>query len=227
MSALPSPLSLSANGVSLGVHFFCTVRGNPGTQLHTLQPYLARMPAPHLVSVARATIVVVEKLPGGRPTGGGFFTSFLDWMGRERKTGIPDSFFAFRPRCHIIAITRRAFDDADTRPFTFFHESAHCIHRSYPIYPHGATFRDYAGIRYTRSNAVEEYAAETYSRYIVNPRRIARVGEVPIGQSMQECTRRLIEQLMASPAGRHFRQMNQRGSDADGDISPMPYEYPW
>ncbi|MGB3799347.1 MAG: hypothetical protein WA952_05990 [Lewinella sp.] len=227
MSELPSPISISANGERLHVHFFSAVQGDPRVQLSTLQPYLQRMPAAHLAAVARATIVVVDKLPGGRATGGGFFTSFQNWMGRERRTGVPDTFFAFRPSSQIIALTRRAFDDSAKRPYTFTHESAHCIHRSYAIYPHGARLSDYQGIRYARSNAVEEYAAETYSRYIVNPGRIARLGEIPHGQTMRSCTRRLIQQLMTSPAGGHFRQMNQRSIELDTDTSSMPYEYPW
>ncbi len=227
MAELPRPIPLTIRGVTLNFYFFCSVQGIPREQLASLSAYLIRMPSQHLAAVARALIVIVPKLGGGRDTGGGFYTSFQNWIGRETRTGIPDAFFAFRSNTEIVAITRNAFNDTVTRPFTFTHEFSHCVHRSFPIYPRGSTLRDYRGIRYTRRPSVEEYAAETYSRYIVAPSRIARLGSIPAGETMRSCTRRLTELLMASPAGQHFRRINHTGPHRAGETLPMPFRYPW
>lgn len=226
MDELPRPISLTIRGMTLDFHFFCTVQGNAREKVQALGQYFSRVPDTHLAQLRRALFVIVPRLGGGRDRGGGFSRSFEDWFGRERRTGVPDTFFTFRRNSMLIGITRRAFDDNAVRPLTILHECGHCIHRAYPIYSRGDTIHDFRGIRYSGRQVVEEYAAETYSRYIVCPSRIGRVGNIPAGENMRSCTRRLTALLMASPAGRHFRHTERRPHD-DFATSPLPLRNLW
>jgi hypothetical protein len=213
MEELPDPISLTVKGHRLQFFFFCDVNGNKQAKIAGLQQYFNLMPTEHLEVISKTLIIIVRRLNGGRCTGGGFYTSLGDWIGRERRTGVPDVFFAFRRTNGIIAITQVAFNDEVVRPFTFIHECAHAIHHQYPIYPRGARLSDFQGVRYARRNSVEEFAAETYARYLLRPNRICRDSGSTRRESLRARDARVTEVLLSSPAGHHLRAMQSAATE--------------
>jgi hypothetical protein len=169
--------------------------------LAVVTSHLGRMPPAH--AQVLDPMFVVERLPGGRARGGGYFppSQAGQWLGRESRTGVSDALLqelVITPGKGIIAITAAAMT-ADIAHYTVLHEAAHSVDQYLGIVPPGATLEDFRGIRYPRAS-VPEYAAEAYSRYIINPRRVGRTSELPPGETMQQCSERLGELLRRAPA---------------------------
>jgi hypothetical protein len=167
---------------------------------------LERLPLGHIDVID--PIFIVNRFPGGRATGGGYWTPGAarnQWLGRFNTTGVPDediqSHVLSRPNTGIVGITKTAFS-RNIYQFTIFHELAHSIDHHLGIVPAGSTVYHFRGVSYPSSN-VNEYAAEAYARFILVPSRICRRGNIPVGEDLTTCSQRLINVLMESPAFRH------------------------
>lgn len=188
----------AAGQVVGGFHVYAS--GMAG-RVSAVQPYLAQMPGEHRAVLD--PIFIVEALHGGRTTGGGYTPPgrARQWLGRQQRTGVPDEVLervVLAPGKGIIAITRDAMQK-NIAHFTVLHEAAHSVDHHLGIVPPGATVADFRGVRYPRPS-VGEYAAETYARYVINPRRVGRRSELSEGETMAACSRRLTAVLMRSPA---------------------------
>jgi hypothetical protein len=177
---------------------------NVERQVRLAMETVRRMPASHL-SVLDA-ILIVQRLPGGRATGGGYWkdTEVGRWYQKERRTGVPDADIRWhtsryrRARAGIIAITRHAIL-RDIFRYSVLHEIAHSVDHHLGLIPRGATLNDFRGVRYPRPR-IGEYAAEAYSRFIFNANGVCRRGNVPGTENMRSCSQRLIRVLRNSPA---------------------------
>jgi hypothetical protein len=163
-----------------------------------------RMPDAHL-NVLDA-ILVVERLPGGRATGGGYWkpSEVPQWFGKEHRTGVPDLDIRWhtspyrRARAGLIAITRAAML-RDIFRYSVLHEIAHSVDHHLGLLPPRATLNDFRGVRYPRPR-IGEYAAEAYARFIIDPGQVCRLGSIPARENMRTCSQRLIGHLRDSPA---------------------------
>jgi hypothetical protein len=170
-------------------------------RLAMVKPYLSRMPQAHYQVLD--PMFVVERLPHGRSTGGGYFKpdEIDEWLGKERRTGVSDEALqrlVISSNAGIIAFTRTSMMQ-NIAHFTVLHEAAHSVDHHLGIVPPGATVDDFRGIRY-QDGSVGEYAAEAYSRYVINPSRVCRQDELPAGEGMQACSTRIADLLHTAPA---------------------------
>jgi hypothetical protein len=126
------------------------------------------------------------------------------WLRRQRRTGVPDQDIYWhtsryrRARAGIIATTREAMLRGIYH-FSVLHEMAHSVDHHLGLIPPRATLHSFRGVRYPRPR-IGEYAAEAYARFMINPSNVCRTGNVPAGETMSTCRRRLIEVLRDSPA---------------------------
>jgi hypothetical protein len=158
---------------------------------------------------------IVNRLPGWRATGGGYYRPGVEsrrWLGRGRITGVPDadldSYVLAQPNRGIIGITRAAFLHRNFQ-FTVFHELAHSVDYHIGIIPPGSRINDFRGVIYPSCSnprpIIGEYAAEAYARFILQPWRVCRECDpsiIPANETMQSCSARIINLLMTSPAFR-------------------------
>lgn len=181
---------------------------NAASRIEAFAPQLRRMPALHASVIA--PIFIVDTLAGGRPTGGGYYrpADVRLWLGRERRTGVSDVLvekYALSGDTPtglrgIIGITKTAFE----RPiyqFTMMHEIAHSVDYHLGIVPRGTTVDDFRGVLYSKPR-VDEYAAQAYAGFIIQPHAICRKGSVPSDETRSQCNHRLIALLRRSPAFR-------------------------
>ncbi|MEO1396212.1 MAG: hypothetical protein AAFV90_25215 [Cyanobacteria bacterium J06634_5] len=173
------------------------------TRLNTTSNNLNRLPQSHLDVVD--PIFIVDRLPGGRRTGGGYYSPAevrSAWLGKEHRTGVSDEdihdYVLSQPDTGLIAITKAAFENRIYQ-FTVFHEIAHSVDHHLGIVPAGSSVSDFAGVRYQHPR-VGEYAAETYARFMLVPNRICRDGSIPANETQSICSQRLTNVLMNSPA---------------------------
>ena len=174
------------------------------SRLATTDRNLARLPDAHWSAVD--PIFIVDRLPGGKTKGGGYFTPGEVrrlWLDREYKTGVPNeaiqAIVLDHPNTGLVAITKDAFSQREYQ-FTVFHEVAHSIDRYLDITPPGLSISDFVGIRYRGRQKVEEYAAEAYARHHLVRHRICRPGSIPAGETQSACSRRLTNVLRQTPA---------------------------
>ncbi len=174
------------------------------TRIQSLARYFGRMPRAHLNVID--PIFIVDRFPGGRATSGGYWKpqEVRLWLGKERNTGVPDEdiqqYVGGPGGRGIIGVSRAAFVRGIYQ-FSVMHEVAHSVDHHLGIVPPQATVNDFRGVRYP-GNSVGEYAAEAYARLIINRRRVCRDENIPRGENMSTCSRRLIGVLRRSPAFR-------------------------
>ncbi len=187
--------------LSYHIPFFLFSNGVSNSDISKFQPYLNKLSLDEYEIID--PIVIVDKLPGGRASGGGYFPPHKmgQWLGREHNTGITDDeiydYFLDRNR-GIIAITKASLYTSYYQ-YTLLHEVAHSIDHYFDIIPAGATIADFAGQKYKQPR-VGEYAAEVYSRYLVNPNRVCRRDHLPANETMRSCSQRTILFLNTAPA---------------------------
>jgi hypothetical protein len=183
-------------------HVFVTPPDRVMGRLERVEASLARMPEAHRMVLD--PMIVVESLPGGRTTGGGYFPPSEvagAWLGREHRTGVSDAEvrrLAIAPSKGLIAITATAMA-ASIAHFTVVHEAGHCVDHYLGIVPPNATLDSFRGVRY-RLPRVNEYAAEAYARYIINPAAVCREDNVPEGENMRSCSQRVVSVLLSARA---------------------------
>jgi hypothetical protein len=179
-------------------------RATLNASLQRIAPFLGKIPGAHADRLD--PIFIVDQLPGGRLTGGGYFrpNAVSQWLGKKG-SGVPSANniatnvadadindFALQRNRGIIALTTEAMLK-NIAEFTLVHESGHSVNNNYaaiqpsnhPVEPH------YAGLKYPRvkcaANAppgclpklapVAEYAAEAYARYFINRKVCRAVGD--------------------------------------------------
>lgn len=194
-----TPLIINSRTINF---FVFTEVPNPRSKITRLRPFFSRMPDQHLEKVALTPYFVVNKLPGGRATGGGYFGDRAVWENKEDRTNVSNDELrrSSRPSIPIVGITKVAFLK-DIYNFTIMHETAHVVDQHFRLYPPGATVSTFQGVRYHK-NRVGEFAAEAYARYLINPNRVCRDDELRSGENMHTCSQRLIAVLKRSEGGR-------------------------
>ena len=202
----PSGLHLTGRVGSKIVNFYVYAQiPDLERRIQTILSNLERLPPGHIDVID--PIFIVNRFPGGRTTGGGYWSPGAvrnQWLGRFNATGVPDediqAYVLSQPNTGIVGITKAAFL-RDIYLFTIFHELAHSVDYHLGIVPAGSTVDHFRGVHYPSKN-VNEYAAEAYARFILVPSRICRTGNIPVGENSNTCSQRLINVLMESPAFR-------------------------
>ncbi|WP_141736151.1 hypothetical protein [Oligoflexus tunisiensis] len=181
--------------------------------LDKINPVLAKIPSRQMALLD--PIFIVDKLPGSRADGGGYFApqEVASWLGKSMNTGVPDQDIKDYVQASgrgIIAITRKALMKKDIHPFTILHEAAHSLDFRLGITPAGATAATFLGVYYGGGNqTAKELAAEAYSRYLINKNRICsdRKDEstgkflyIPAGETVVTCSARILKKLKTTPA---------------------------
>jgi hypothetical protein len=141
-------------------------------------------------------IVVVDRLPGGRATGGGWFAarSASTWLssGGVRNTGVDAETMRARieegGNTGVVGITCAAFLRSENWggghwacEFTLLHEVGHSVDHHAGLIPRGPVEGRYGnapfqGMRYP-GGSVGELAAEAYSRFFLRASSMCRGGE--------------------------------------------------
>ena len=201
--ALIETVPRTVSGREFSFHFYVEIENRDAQLTLAVDNGLARIPQVHL-ELMDQNILVVERLAGGRTSGGGFYPpGDRTWYGRERNTGVPDAdldLYLPDDEHGIIAITKTAFE-RNIVYLSLTHEAAHSLDSRSSIYPSDAALADFAGIKYPQPR-VGEYAAEAYSRYFAARGAICRGEEVcPHPDSHpRTCDEGIIATLMRSPA---------------------------
>lgn len=192
-----------------------TIVGQPNrieTVTDEIARCLANMPPQHHQYIV--PIYIVPALPGGRPTGSGYYPKNPDnpygmhiWLGRSARTGVPDGLvqehIAREDVPGIVAITHARINDPNARIYhlSALHETAHSIQNGgLSLTPPGTRVEALAQTYARAPNNLEEHAAEAYSRWIGQPARVCRQDKLPAGESMGACTRRVTQTLRRSAA---------------------------